>query len=63
MICAAERGVMAISTMPDITRFNHGSNGMRLSFMPGHLMERIVARMLIEVPMLPKPETSTEMVQ
>ena len=54
---------MAISTMPDITRFNHGSNGMRLSFMPGHLMERIVARMLIEVPMLPKPETSTEMVQ
>ena len=63
IIWAAESGVMAIRTIPAITRFSHTSRGMRLSFMPGHRRQRIVARMLIAVPMLPNPDTSSESVQ
>jgi hypothetical protein len=36
---------------------------MRLSFIPGHRMQRIVAMILIAVPMLPNPETSSAIVQ
>ena len=59
MICAAVSGVIAISTRPDITRLSQASSGMRPSVMPGQRMHRIVAMMLIAVPMLPKPETSS----
>ena len=63
MICAADNGVMAMRTIPDITRFSQASNGIRLSSIPGHLIQKIVAMMLIAVPMLPKPATSSAMVQ
>ena len=51
---------MAIKTIPAITRLSHASRGMRLSFMPGHRMQRTVAIMLIDVPMLPNPETKAQ---
>ena len=63
MICAAESGVIAIRTMPDITRFSQASSGIRLSFIPGHRMQKIVAMILMAVPMLPNPKTSRAMVQ
>ena len=36
---------------------------MRLSFIPGHRMHKIVAIMLMAVAMLPNPETSRAIVQ
>jgi hypothetical protein len=54
---------MASSTMPDITRFNQASSGILPKVIPGQRMQRTVARMLIAVPMLPKPETSSAIVQ
>src|SRR5216684_79975 len=55
MSWAADRGEIASKTIPDITKFIHASSGMRLSVMPGHRMEMIVAMMLMAVAMLPKP--------
>ncbi len=54
---------MEIRTRPDITKVSHANSGIRLSFMPGHLMDRTVATRLTAVPILPKPDTSTAMVQ
>ena len=55
--------MIAIKTIPAMTRFIHTSNGIRLIFIPGHRRHRIVAMILIAVPMLPNPETSRERVQ
>ena len=63
MTCAAVRGETAIRTIPAMTRLSHASKGMRLSFIPGQRMHRIVAIILIAVPMLPNPETSSASVQ
>ena len=63
MICAAERGVMAMRTIPDITRLSQANSGMRLSVIPGQRMHKIVAIKLMAVPMLPNPETSRAIVQ
>ena len=56
-------GETAIRTIPDMTRLSHASRGMRLSFMPGQRMHRMVAMILMAVPMLPNPETSSASVQ
>ncbi len=63
MICAAVSGLMASRTMPDITRFNQASSGILPKVIPGQRMQTMVARMLIAVPMLPKPETRSAIVQ
>ena len=63
MICAADNGVMAIRTIPDITKLSHAIKGMRVSFIPGHRRQTTVAMMLIAVPMLPNPETKSASVQ
>ena len=55
--------MIAIRTIPAITRLSQASRGMRLSFMPGHRMQRMVAMILMAVPMLPNPETSSASVQ
>ena len=59
----SDNGVIAIRTIPAMTRLSHASSGMRLSFMPGHRMQRTVAIMLMAVPMLPNPETRSARVQ
>ena len=41
-----------------MTRFSHASSGIFPRVMPGQRMQKIVAMILIAVPMLPKPETS-----
>ena len=53
MICAAESGLTARITRPAMTRFSQTSNGIFPSVMPGQRMHRIVAIILIAVPMLP----------
>src|SRR5258708_12761823 len=63
MICAAESGLIEIKTSPDITNVIHPIKGIRPSVIPGHRIERIVAMILVAVPMLPKPDTSTPIVQ
>src|SRR5258708_36172152 len=62
MICAAESGLIEIRTRPDITKVIHPSKGIRPSVIPGHRIERIVAMILVAVPMLPKPDTRTAIV-
>ena len=49
--------------MPDMTRFNQARSGILPKVIPGQRMERMVATMLIAVPMLPKPETIIDIVQ
>jgi len=44
-------------------QYSQANKGMRLSVIPGQRMHTIVARRLTAVPMLPKPETSTAIVQ
>ena len=63
MICAAVSGLTASSTRPAITRFIQASSGIFPSFIPGQRMHRMVVKILIAVPMLPKPETSSASVQ
>ena len=63
MICAAESGVSAIRTIPDITRLSQANNGIRPSVILGHREEKMVAIKLMAVPMLPNPETNTAIVQ
>jgi len=63
MICAAESGLMEISTSPDMTSVIQPISGMRPRVIPGHRIEKIVAMILAAVPMLPKPDTSTAIVQ
>ena len=46
-----------------MVRFSHASSGILPSVMPGQRMHRIVAMILIAVPMLPMPDTSSESVQ
>src|ERR1700752_3022288 len=46
MSWAAVSGETASRTIPDMTKLSHASKGMRLSFMPGQRMQRIVAIML-----------------
>src|SRR6201997_994587 len=50
MIWAAERGAMTIRNIQATTQLSHASKGMRLSFIPGQRMHRMVAIMLIAVP-------------
>ena len=38
--------MIAIRTIPAMIKLSHASNGMRLSFMPGHRMQRMVAIMI-----------------
>ncbi len=63
MSCAAESGLTARITRPAITRFSQTSSGIFPSVIPGQRMHRMVAMMLIAVPMLPIPEDSSESVQ
>jgi len=63
MSCAADRGVIASKTIPDITKFSQANNGIRLSFIPGQRIEIIVAMILMAVPILPKPEANRAIVQ
>ena len=63
MICAAESGLTARITKPAITRFSQTSSGILPSVIPGQRMHRMVAMMLIAVPILPMPEDSSDNVQ
>ena len=53
---------LGIEEMP-ITKFSQTSSGIFPSVIPGQRMHRVVAIMLIAVPMLPIPEDSSESVQ
>src|SRR5271165_6346474 len=61
--CAAVSGLMARITMPDMTRLSQANNGIFPKLIPGQRIQRIVVRILIAVPMLPKPDTSNPNVQ
>jgi hypothetical protein len=63
MICAAVSGLMASSTIPDITRFIQASSGILPKVIPGQRIDKMVARILMAVPMLPKPEAKRAIVQ
>ena len=63
MNCAAVSGLTARITRPAIVRFSQANSGIFPSVIPRQRMHRIVAMMLIAVPMLPKPETSSDRIQ
>ena len=46
-----------------MTRLSQANSGILASVIPGQRMQRMVAMILIAVPMLPKPETSSASVQ
>ena len=50
-------------TSPAMVRFSQASSGIFPRVIPGHRMHRIVAMMLIAVPMLPMPEISKARIQ
>jgi hypothetical protein len=52
-----------MSVMDAIVSIIHGSSGIFPSVIPRQRIHRTVAMMLIAVPMLPKPETSSDRVQ
>jgi len=62
MICAAVSGLTASITKPAITRLSQANNGIWLTSCLGNACENS-STMLIAVPMLPKPETSSDKVQ
>ena len=49
--------------MPDMTKLSQTSSGIFPRLMPGQRRHKIVVRILIAVPILPKPETSKPRVQ
>ena len=63
MIWAAESGLTARSTSHAIVKLSHAKSGIFPSVMPAQREHRIVVMMLIAVPMLPKPDTSSASVQ
>ena len=63
MNCAAVSGPIAKMTKPAIIRLSQANNGIFPSVIPGQRMLRMVVTMLMDVPTLPNPETSSPSVQ
>jgi hypothetical protein len=54
---------MVTKTIPETTVYNHAIRGMRVSFMPGHRMQTVVATKFTAVAMLLMPLNKTANVQ
>ena len=63
MICAADSGGSASSTIHPSTSIIHTNNGIFTSVIPGQRIETTVAMTLIALLMLPTPESRTASVQ
>jgi hypothetical protein len=63
MICAAVSGPIATSARNEVTKYSHGSSGMRVIVIPLQRMQIMVAIRLIEVPTVPTPVRSSDSVQ